>query len=270
MKKFIFIFLFFSIIFLWQNTNFCKSKNLTFAVFGDCHLSDETSLSEKILAKIVEAINTSESNPEFVVCLGDIVAYPVSVDKIRYEKALDKYIAYTRMLKVPVYTIPGNHDLEGGREFEEIFQKKMGNFFFNIERKNFLLFFLDSENMSETQISWLREKIKKTHQKKIVFMHKPVLPTFTGKGYGLDIKVLVHLKAIFENNNVTTVISGHEHFFYTKKTGKLTQVISGGAGGKLAPAPEGGISNYHYCIITIKDNGSVRVKPVFIKCDERN
>ncbi|MCM8821344.1 MAG: metallophosphoesterase, partial [Candidatus Omnitrophica bacterium] len=183
--------------------------------------------------------------------------------------ALDRYIAATKMIKIPVYTIAGNHDLEGGEKFKEIFQKKIGNQSFSIEKKDFLLLFINSEELSATNLDWLKEKIEKTPRKKIVFMHKPVFPVYSGKGYGLDLHTSIYLENIFKKNNVRAVVSGHEHFFYTKQSGKLTQVISGGAGGKLAPAPGGGISNYHYCIITIKDNGSVFTKPVFIKLDER-
>ncbi|MCM8789031.1 MAG: metallophosphoesterase, partial [Candidatus Omnitrophica bacterium] len=111
-------------------------------------------------------INTSDITPEFVVCTGDIVGYPSSIDHTRYAKTLDKYLAITKTLRMPVYTIPGNHDLEGGERFKEIFQKKVGNLFFSVEKKDFLFLFLNSEDLSKIQINWLKEKVEKTSSKK--------------------------------------------------------------------------------------------------------
>lgn len=243
----------------------CKCQNLTFVAFGDCHLQDSYTTGEKVLSKIIESIEKDASKFDFAVCLGDIVDYPSSTITSKYTSSLKKYLNITGKLKLPVYSIPGNHDIEGGEEFKKIFQQYIGNLFFTVKKGDFLLVFISSENISEPQINWIRTTITGENSPKIIFMHKPLFPVFPGRNYSLSVDVAAQLRKIFEENNVIAVISGHEHFFYVNRYGRITQVISGGAGANLKPAPEGGKSAYHYCIITVNRHGDVTVKPVVIE-----
>jgi len=263
MRRFILIFL----LYLASAYFFDRShaENLTFVVFGDIHLQDIASDGEKILSRIVENINSHKPKPEFAVCLGDIVGYPSSIDPVKYVNAIDKYLMLTeKLVAIPVYTIPGNHDLEGGEKFRDIFQAKIGPLFFSIEKKGVLLIFLNSEDFSGEQLSWLNNQLKNKSMK-LVFTHKPVFPVFANQNYSLDLKTSLYLRGSFMQNNVIAVFSGHEHFFYQKKSGKIMQIISGGAGGRLAPVPENGKSAHHYCIITVTETGSVITEPVIIE-----
>lgn len=262
MKKIFFIFFLNLAILIF--TNFCYAGSLKFAIFSDCHLQDTKTQSEEIFFKIIEKIKQGQNNLEFVACLGDIIGYPSTIDSSKFIKAVDKYLTTIKQLDIPVYTVPGNHDLEGGEKFEKIFQERIGSLSFTIEKKGFLLIFLNSQDFSQEQINLIKNQLEETSLPKLVFMHKPVFPVFKWKITNLDFNTCTKLKKIFEKNNVIGVFSGHEHIFYTRKIGSITQVISGGSGGKLAPAPEGGKSVYHYCIITVKDKNVVEVEPVII------
>ncbi|MCM8759447.1 MAG: metallophosphoesterase [Candidatus Omnitrophica bacterium] len=257
MKKFLFL-LFIIIIF----SGYCQA--ITFAVFGDCHLQDTITTGEKILTKIIESVN-QHPEIEFVVCLGDIVGYPSSVNLDKYHIAIEKYLKISEKLNVPLFTIAGNHDLEGGIKFKEVFQKIFGDLFFSVEKNGFVLIFLNSEELSEQQIEWLKTELKKQGIK-LIFMHKPIIPVFFIYNHAVDIRTMMQLKFLLENNNVIAVFSGHDHIFHVNKNNKFIQVISGGSGGKLAPAPKNGKSAYHYCIISIKD-GRIMAKPVIVNTD---
>ncbi|MCX7705250.1 MAG: metallophosphoesterase [bacterium] len=252
MKK-IFYFFFFC---LFVFSGYCE--NLTFAIFSDCHLQNTMAPGEKILSRIIANIN-QHPEIEFAACLGDVVGYPSSIHPDKYYDALQKYLRITEVLKIPLYTVPGNHDLEGGKINKNIFQQNIGKTYFSVEKDGFLLIFLDSEDLSDPQIDWLKNELNKQGLRKIVFMHKPLLPAHNIPNHIIDLKTAMLLKTLFEQKKVIAIISGHDHLFYIKKTGKITQIISGGAGGKLVPAPENGKSAHHYCIITVTETDNVSV-----------
>lgn len=257
MKKLFLFFLFYVF------TIFGNCENLTFAIFSDCHIQNTITTGEKILSRIIESIN-QDPEIEFAVCLGDIVGYPSSVNHDKYYQALEKYIKITETLKVPLFSIPGNHDLEGGFQNGIIFQNLVGKLYFSYERKNFLMIFLNSEELYGQQIEWLKLELQKSRLNKLIFIHKPLLPACNIPNHTIDIKTKLYLKHLFEQNNVIGIFSGHDHLFYIRQSDKFTQVISGGAGGKLVPSPAGGKNAYHYCIITITENNKILVHPVTI------
>ncbi|HXK45024.1 MAG TPA: metallophosphoesterase, partial [bacterium] len=215
-----------------------NDKQLNFVIFSDCHLRDEKTIGEQLLQNIVQKINNDEKDAEFAVCLGDIAGLPGNAKSQQYLAVIKKYLAITSSLKIPIYTVPGNHDLESGNESTRIFENNIGPLFFSVEKKGYQLFFLNSESLSDpSQLKWLTAQLKKSCQDKIIFMHKPLFPVLAGHAF--DIKTTVFFKQMFENNNVIAIFSGHEHLFYKKKYGNILQVIAGSAGGVLTPAPEG-------------------------------
>ncbi|HOJ31543.1 MAG TPA: metallophosphoesterase [bacterium] len=236
-----------------------SERVLTFVIFSDCHLKDEKTISEQLLQNIVQKINSDEQDAEFAVCLGDIVGLPGDAKFQRYLTAVEKYLAITSGLRVPIYTVPGNHDLEQGNEARKTFEKKIGPLFFSVEKNGYQLLFLNSETLNETQLEWLNTQFKKPYQSRIIFMHRPLFAVFTGHAF--DTKTTVFLKQLFESHNVIAIFSGHEHLFYQKKYGNILQVISGGAGGTLVPAPEDGKSIFHYCRVKVSKSDII-VEPV--------
>ncbi len=132
------LFFLFVLFFSKNLLGIANEKSIRFAIFGDCHLQDITSEDETVLSKIIKDINLQQSI-DFAVCTGDIVGYPSSVDEKKYNEAIDKYLKITTNLKVPLYTIPGNHDLEGNEKTKRIFVEKIGQLYFSAEKNNFLL-----------------------------------------------------------------------------------------------------------------------------------
>ncbi|MGC9065631.1 MAG: metallophosphoesterase family protein [Candidatus Ratteibacteria bacterium] len=240
-----------------------SDKALSFVIFSDCHLKNEKVIGEQLLQNIVQKINSDEQDAEFVVCLGDIVGLPEDAKAQQYSAVVEKYLAITSSLRIPLYTVPGNHDLKHGNEASKIFEEKIGPLFFSVEKNGYQLLFLNSEALSlnneGTHLEWLKTQLKKPFQSKIVFMHRPLFPVFTEHAF--DTKTMIFLKQMFENHNVIAIFSGHEHLFYQKKYGNILQVISGGAGGTLVPAPKDGKSIFHYCRVKVSKEG-ITVKPV--------
>ncbi len=239
-----------------------NEKSLTFVVFGDCHINDTTSSDSTILRKIIQKINKKNLEAQFAVNLGDIVDVGKNIRS--YEKAIENYLRLIKNLKIPVYHVPGNHDLMNDKKIQEIYERKIGKLYYCVEKNGVLLVFLNSECLDETQIQWLKKTIAQPFRTKIVFVHRPVFPVYSGFS---DIKILPVLKRIFKKEGVSGIFSGHEHMFYIERHNGILQVISGGAGGKLLPAPEGGKSIFHYCVVSVK-NGQISVDVESVDVDK--
>jgi len=231
-----------------------SDKPLEFVVFGDCHFNDIDNPDSTILKKIVKEINRKNPDAEFAVNLGDIVV--VEKNPVAYDKAIENYLKVIKNLKIPVYHVPGNHDMTNNEQIRKIYENKIAPLYYSVKKNNTLLIFLNSECLDESQIKWLRNQLEKPAKTKIVFIHKPVFPVspvIPVYSSATDIKIPTQLRKILEEKNVDAVFSGHEHLFYMRKYGKILQVISGGAGAWLLPAPEGGKSMFHYCIVRVED-----------------
>ncbi|HPP66713.1 MAG TPA: metallophosphoesterase [bacterium] len=242
-----------------------KEQTLTFVIFGDCHISDKDNPDSTILKKIIQKIGQKTPEAQFAINLGDIVA--VEKNPIIYEKALENYFTLIKDLKIPIYHIPGNHDMVNDKKIQEIYKKNMGPLYYAIEKENMLLVFLNSERLDKVQIQWLNDILNGSFKTKMVFIHRPVYPVYPVYYDISDIKNFALLRQILNEKNVTEIFSGHEHIFYTQKNGKILQVISGGAGGRLIPAPLAGKSIFHYCAVYV-NNGQVSVKAIPIDDNE--
>jgi len=241
-----------------------SDKPLKFVIFGDCHFNDIDNPDSTILRKITEEINRKDSDAEFAVNLGDIVV--VEKNPVVYDKAIGNYLRVIKNLKIPVYHVPGNHDMTDDKQIRKIYEDKIGPLYYSVKKNNILLIFLNGECLDEPQIKWLKNQLEKPAEMKIVFIHKPVFPVspvVPVYSNASDIKIPTQLRKILEKKNVDAVFSGHEHLFYIEKHGKILQVISGGAGAWLLPAPEGGKSIFHYCTVQVENKKiSVEANPI--------
>jgi hypothetical protein len=140
---------------------------------------------------------------------------------------------YEPLLKAGVkfYASLGNHDDANQRMYKHF--NMNGERYYTFKPKENLRFFaLDSNYMSQEQLSWLDEELGKSGSDwKIVFFHHPLYSS--GKRHGPDDELRTALEPILVKHGVSVVLSGHEHFYERIKPQKGIHYFIVGSSGQL-------------------------------------
>ena len=175
-----------------KDSKLIYSKNeLEFSIFTDVHYDPgkikNTSKgikgeeSVKNFPKLIEILKKGKQ--EFVVNLGDLV-------EAKPKKSFPTILKNIKKIPSPIFHVIGNHELEllSIKELKSILKLKKP--YYSKEIKGFKLIFLNSfdmkaskpdhrrksrvigGNISEKQIRWLKEELKSTEGKVIIFTHK--------------------------------------------------------------------------------------------------
>ena len=174
-------------------------SGLSFAVVGDSQGRNE------VWGKAVDAINAAR--PQFLLHCGDMVASGTS-------QQYDEFLTRARRLRMPLYTVLGNHDVKGdGRATYARLVRK--DAYYSFVQKGYKFIGLDSSSgaLDAAQIDWLRRELA-TSGPKFVFMHVPLFdPRPGGDHCFLDLKQAAELHRMFNASRVLAVFSGHVHVF---------------------------------------------------------
>jgi 3',5'-cyclic AMP phosphodiesterase CpdA len=93
-------------------------------------------------------------------------------------------------------------------------------------------FALESTYPVPEQIRWLEKELKASGSHwKIVFFHHPLYSS--GDRHGSDLRLREVLEPLFVDNNVSLVLTGHDHFYERIKPQKGITYFVVGSGGKL-------------------------------------
>ncbi len=197
---------------------------------GNAGFSQET----KIVANTISAIN--RLNPAFVVITGDLVHKGGDVEQIKEIKRLLSQIKKS----IPVYYIPGNHDVgqTASDELLTLYQSNFGNDHFSVLYKNTRLIGFNSQviwakrdTLENKQYQWLENELKKSKKNDycFVFAHHPLfLQTVDEKDTYQNIPIDRRSKYIdlFEKYNVHYMFVGHLHKNNITQTGNLTIIAT--------------------------------------------
>ena len=132
----------------------------------------------------VDMINRLPVSIEFVAVTGDMFS-----DSIRNEQVVRDGVAALKGLKVPVYCVPGNHDLsqEDFSRTQSLFEKNFGPIEQKVMIKGVACLFLCTEIRSgETRSAWQLERAAMekmmggTADPILIFMHRPPLRDLLG------------------------------------------------------------------------------------------
>jgi len=132
----------------------------------------------------VELINRLPVKVEFVAITGDLFS-----DSIRNEQIVREGVAVLKGLKIPVYCIPGNHDLapDNFRQTQSIFEENFGPTEQKLTVKGVTCLFLCTEMSSgEKRSAWqveraaIEKEIGTTIDPVLIFMHRPPLRDVLG------------------------------------------------------------------------------------------
>jgi 3',5'-cyclic AMP phosphodiesterase CpdA len=204
-------------------------SSLRFAVLGDTGTGDRAQYD--VGAQLARSRMVFPF--EFVIMLGDNMyggERPQDFVKkfsLPYKALLDE--------KVPFYASLGNHDDPNQRFYEPFnmngeryytFKKdKLGN-------PGVRFFALDSNYMQKAQLDWLERELKGSDSPwKIAFFHHPLYSS--GARHGSEMDLRQQLEPLFVKYGMSTVFSGHEHFYERLKPQSGIYYFTAGGSAKL-------------------------------------
>ncbi|MFA5811092.1 MAG: metallophosphoesterase [bacterium] len=223
----------------------------SFAVTGDNRSGD------RIYKKIITAI--MQRRPALVFNTGDIIPNPGNRAQWANFKAL------SRIITVPYYYAPGNHDIDDEKS-QEVWREEV-NFpgeetYYSVTHGNSLFVVLNSyEPQNELriagrQLAWLAHTLdpaKYEHQ--FVFIHAPLFlwqgATNLGRSLDKHPDARDALHRLFVQKKVDVVFEGHEHTYRRMDVDGIKYVVTGGGGAPLYGSHSLTPFN-HFVLVTVK------------------
>ena len=133
---------------------------------------------------------------------------------------------------VKFYAALGNHDAREQRFYKLFNMDGKLYYSFKAPKQNVRFFALESTYPTPEQMTWVSNELKSSGEDwKIPFFHHPLYSS--GEAHGSDRRLRATLEPLFENNNVSVVFTGHDHFYERVKPQKGIVYFVVGAGGKL-------------------------------------
>jgi 3',5'-cyclic AMP phosphodiesterase CpdA len=197
--------------------------------FSDVHVGNEA--NRPVHQRLVAAVDlVSERKPAFVIDTGDLTAHPVYGPEPEYLAEFDEYRRYTDDLTVPLYVVPGNHDIgyshpihprstgEPWGDYTQlvaVFREKIGPLDQSFEREGVRFVLLNNNprrsgepgHLSAAQLAWTEGELKHG-QPTFIFCHVEVLEHGTGAPWGDSSQALSDLCRTY---GVIAVAYGHRH-----------------------------------------------------------
>ncbi|MGI9302304.1 MAG: metallophosphoesterase [Gammaproteobacteria bacterium] len=221
----------------------------TFVVVADTHVneSDESSTSPfetnrlaNVRARhVFREIAAMQPAPKFVIHLGDIV-HPVPSLPI-FQDAVSIFKEITEPLAVPLYVIPGNHDVGDKRidwmpaeqvcdDYLETYREAFGKDFYSFDegatRFVMLNSLLPNSGLADEarQQQWLEEQIAQAGERRVfIFMHYPpyiYAADEPGNYDNIDEPARSWVLTQMRKPHVEAVFAGHVHNFWYDRVGE--------------------------------------------------
>ncbi len=217
------------------------TEEFVFAVFGDNRPEQKAIEQPHVYKQIIEEIN--KSSAVLATNTGDLVDGVVDLETQRLQFA--EFIRVSRGLTPPLYTVIGNHDVDGRQEIQGLYLELIcPKLYYSFDFNHCHFIFLDSETIGEEgsipweQLKWLAKDLKNvtvTTNHIFVFLHRPLFSAGPHKGGCLDRypEERDELLKLFVRFNVNAIFCGHEHIYHKSVHNGVTQYITGGAGAPL-------------------------------------
>jgi len=124
----------------------------------------------------------------------------------------------------------------------------------------------DDYSPGSTQYNWIKNDLEQaTKPWKIVLMHKPA---WSAGGHSNDEETQTYLVPLFEQNGVSLVINGHNHYYARAVKDDITYLTTGGGGAPLYN-PDSSYPyvvkvdrSYHFLKIILWDDRQLEVKAI--------
>ncbi len=216
---------------------------------------------EKETIQYTQAIQEANRlKPAFVVITGDLVNKPMDTAQIAEYKRISSQLS----ADIPLYSVPGNHDVRNTPVPADIeaYKKLFGPDYYTFSHGSLLGIVLNSlylqapQNVPEQALEqerWLmktlEEKKTKNYKHIVVFLHHPF---FLKEAHEADqyfnIPLVIREKylELFRAHGIRYVFAGHYHQNSFGKTESLEMVTTGPVGKPLGKDPSG------FRIVTVK------------------
>ncbi|OFX29940.1 MAG: hypothetical protein A2W90_06305 [Bacteroidetes bacterium GWF2_42_66] len=125
-------------------------ESFRFVQITDIHIGEEEHNVSTFIEDIQE-INSSYPEPAFVLATGDLVKN--GENRFEYEN----YLRGTSHFKLPVFNLPGNHDLHGGSLPN--YQHFLGPDYYSFNAGSCHFVLLNSSNIDQQQKEWLKKDV---------------------------------------------------------------------------------------------------------------
>jgi 3',5'-cyclic AMP phosphodiesterase CpdA len=197
--------------------------------------------------------NVNRLKPDFVVITGDLINKPLDpVQMAEYDRIRKRIDA-----SIPVYEMPGNHDIENAPTPATLaaYRARYGQDRYVFRHKNLLGLVLNStvihtpDNVQgelATQDAWIRTELGKARtsgaRHTVVFQHHP---WFLAKAdeddqyFNIPRARRDPLLALFREAGVKTLISGHYHQNAVASDGGFDAIVTGAVGRPLGGSQSG-------------------------------
>ncbi|MFW9980335.1 MAG: metallophosphoesterase, partial [Candidatus Thorarchaeota archaeon] len=170
----------------------------------------------------------------------------------------------------PIYGVIGNHDtgaktgtLKLEYFFDAFVQYGEPSLYFSFDYAGVHMVFLTSEEQGYEsrivgdQLAWLENDLESTDRAmKFVTVHRPLYPIAHIDDSYKDIPAADReaIQAVYEEHNVSLLITGHDHCFNRLTVNGIVQVIAGGGGAPVYNHPTWGGGFFHYVRTNVSSN----------------
>lgn len=174
------------------------------------------------MEELIKSINRRDYS--FVVHGGDITNFGLNSE-------FKTSLTFLRKLKVPLVTVPGNHDfLSHG---DTIYRRLFGNPNYSFEFQGVHFIMMDNNNWESAEGNyaheWLAEELRKSNATRFIITSH--VPPFDSDRYDED--EIQRWRDIIAPYDVPFYFSGHNHNSFTKTFGNTTHVTIGSANKRL-------------------------------------
>lgn len=207
---------------------------------GFISLTDDFAPEEQLMGQITAEINRLQ--PDFVVFSGDLVHW---FDKEQLWDGFKRMCAKIDK-KIPVYYLPGNHDVSGDASPESVekFVERFGSDRFVHRGRSYTVIGYNSNNIknrtaaSEAEYEWIEQQLRRARKNKpiIVVSHHPYFLKNADEAeeyFNIDIETRKRYIELFERYGVDLVLTGHLHKCASGRYGDMEFVTAGPAGKTL-------------------------------------
>lgn len=202
--------------------------------FGMLEKNKSFSQETKIMEKVVAVINNL--NPAFVVITGDMVNDGEDQNQINEFKRICTLIKKN----IPVYVLPGNHDLNQQSTDESIscYMDEYGYdcFCFHLNNSCFIglntpIIFANREEKEKKQLVWLEKNLENSQKCNhcILFGHYPFFvkePNETNRYENIPIKKRKIYLDLMDKYRVSNMFAGHLHYNAMSSYGNFNITIT--------------------------------------------
>jgi 3',5'-cyclic AMP phosphodiesterase CpdA len=196
----------------------------TFAIISDTHVGSPDSVYTDFI-RIVE-----DENIKVIIHAGDAIHTPGKTSQWL------KFFEITGDGKT-LHLAPGNHDIKGKKSLAA-YLKFFPELYYSFTDEDTLFVILNTEIPGEEsmitgkQLAWLKTELQRPFRYKFVFIHQPLFPVVLMHGLDRYKTERDRLHRLFVQNNVSLVVSGHDHIYNRDINDGIIYIIAAGSGGQ--------------------------------------